>query len=90
VGCVWGSVNFLPGESVTLYRLVSSGQLNEAASLWRKLVDSQLFVWSHQYNASVKAAARHRGFDVGGCRLPVLPLSEADLSALHTSLASIS
>ena len=65
VGCVWGSVNFLPDESVTLYQLVSSGQLNEAASLWRKLVDSQLFVWSHQYNASVKAAARHRGFDVG-------------------------
>ena len=90
VGCVWGSVNFLPDESVTLYQLVSSGQLNEAASLWRKLVDSQLFVWSHQYNASVKAAARHRGFDVGDCRLPVLPLSEADLSALHASLASIS
>lgn len=86
VGCVWGSINFLPDEAVRLFRLVKTGDLVEAATLWEKISDSQLFIWSHVYNAAVKAAAEYRGFDVGTCRAPVLPLSDNELAELHKSL----
>ena len=86
VGCVWGSVNFLPKEAVTLYRMVQSGDLAGGAELWQKVIDSQLFVWSHVYNAAVKAAANRRGFDVGTCRSPVLPLSGAESAELFAAL----
>jgi len=86
VGCVWGSVNFLPHEAVALYRMVQSGDLTEGAELWQKVIDSQLFVWSHVYNAAVKAAANRRGFDVGSCRSPVLPLSGRESAELFAAL----
>ena len=86
VGCVWGSVNFLPKEAVTLYRMVQSGDLAGGAELWQKVIDSQLFVWSHVYNAAVKAAANRRGFDVGTCRSPVLPLSGDESAELFAAL----
>jgi 4-hydroxy-tetrahydrodipicolinate synthase len=86
VGCVWGAVNFLPAEAVSLYRQIQAGQLVEANTLWQRLFPSQLFIWSHNYNPSVKAAALRRGFDVGECRQPVLPLSASDQEALHAAL----
>jgi len=89
IGCVWGAVNFIPGEAVQMYRLVQNGNLVEANQLWQRLLPSQLFLWSHVYNASVKAAANYRGFNVGQCRAPVLPLEDQDLAALTHSLDSI-
>ena len=89
VGCVWGSVNFLPKEAVTLYRMVQSGDLTGGAELWQKVIDSQLFVWSHVYNSAVKAAANRRGFDVGNCRPPVLPLSPDETGELFTALEKL-
>jgi len=86
VGCVWGSVNFLPHEAVALYRMVQNGDLTSGAALWQKVIDSQLFVWSHVYNAAVKAAANRRGFDVGDCRPPVLPLSPDETGELFAAL----
>jgi 4-hydroxy-tetrahydrodipicolinate synthase len=89
VGCVWGSVNFIPDEAVALFRLVSEGDLSAGAALWEKLIGSQLFVWSHVYNAAVKAAANHRGFDVGDCREPVLPMTDAEVAELFESLKTV-
>ena len=86
VGCVWGSVNFLPYEAVALYRMVQNGDLTGGAELWKKVIDSQLFIWSHVYNAAVKAAANRRGFDVGDCRPPVLPLSPDETGELFAAL----
>ena len=89
VGCVWGSVNFLPDEAVALFKMVKEGDLNAAANLWQKLISSQLFVWSHVYNAAVKAAASYRGFDLGHCRAPVLPLDSGELKELHATLSDL-
>ncbi len=86
VGCVWGAVNFLPREAVQLYQLVKENNLNAANELWQRLLPSQLFIWSHVYNSSVKAAAEHRGFSVGNCRAPVLPLGREDALNLQRSL----
>lgn len=89
VGCVWGSVNFLPDEAVALFRMVREGDLSAGAALWKKLIGSQLFVWSHVYNAAVKAAANHRGFDVGDCRDPVLPMTDSEAAELFESLKTV-
>ena len=70
--------------------MVQSGDLAGGAELWQKVIDSQLFVWSHVYNAAVKAAANRRGFDVGDCRPPVLPLTDEERSALFAALDKLS
>jgi 4-hydroxy-tetrahydrodipicolinate synthase len=89
VGCVWGAVNFIPEEAVELYELVQEGKLGEANQLWQRLLPSQLFIWTHVYNSAVKSAANYRGFNVGQCREPVLPLSNQDLSILTQKLDKI-
>ena len=89
VGCVWGAINFIPEEAVELYALVQEGKLMEANQLWQRLLPSQLFIWTHVYNSAVKAAANYRGFNVGECRAPVLPLSNQDLSILTQDLDKI-
>ena len=89
VGCVWGAINFIPEEAVELYGLVQEGHLREANQLWQRLLPSQLFIWAHVYNSAVKSAANHRGFNVGQCRAPVLPLCDQDLSILTQNLAKI-
>jgi len=48
-----------------------------------------LFIWTHVYNSAVKTAANYRGFNVGQCRAPVLPLSSQDLSILTQNLDKI-
>ena len=89
VGCVWGAINFIPEEAVELYGLVQEGKLREANQLWQRLLPSQLFIWTHVYNSAVKTAANYRGFNVGQCRAPVLPLSSQDLSILTQNLDKI-
>ena len=89
VGCVWGAINFIPEEAVELYALVQEGKLREANQLWQRLLPSQLFIWTHVYNSAVKSAANYRGFNVGQCRAPVLPLSNQDLSILTHNLDQI-
>ena len=89
VGCVWGAINFIPEEAVELYALVQQGKLREANQLWQRLLPSQLFIWTHVYNSAVKAAANYRGFNVGECRAPVLPLSNQDVFILKQNLDKI-
>ena len=50
---------------------------------------AQIFYWTHDYNSSVKAATNLLGGNVGICRKPALPLSEADLAKLKTALLSL-
>ena len=88
-GCVWGAVNFLPREAVALFKLVKEGDLQGANALWQKILPSQLFLWSHVYNSSVKAAANLRGFAMGDCRLPVQPLSQELTVKLQSALGPL-
>jgi len=88
-GCIWGAVNAMPHEIVKLYELVASDQLNEARDLWRKLLPSQLFFWSHFYNAAVKEATNLSGRPVGPCRNPVRPLTEEEKPGLLAALAPL-
>jgi 4-hydroxy-tetrahydrodipicolinate synthase len=85
-GLIWGGVNATPKEAVRLYDLVTKGDLNAAAVLWKSLLPAQIFYWTHDYNSSVKAATNLLGGNVGICRKPALPLSEADLADLKKAL----
>ena len=57
VGAIWGACNAMPKEAVTLYNLVPSASSTDAADLWERMLPSQLFFWTHDYNPSIKAAA---------------------------------
>jgi 4-hydroxy-tetrahydrodipicolinate synthase len=89
VGCIWGGGNAMPREAVQLYELVSAGKLAEAATLWQRILPAQIFYWTHDYNSSVKAATNLLGGNVGICRKPALPLSEADVTDLKRALATL-
>jgi len=86
IGCVWGGTNAMPKESVELYNLVTAGKLVEAANLWKLMFPSNLFFWTHVYNAAVKAATNLSGRKVGPCRKPLLPLTESETAELKEAL----
>jgi 4-hydroxy-tetrahydrodipicolinate synthase len=89
VGTIWGGINVTPAEAVALYDLVVEGRLAEANALWQRLLPAQLFFWTHDYNASVKAAAGLMGRPLGECRKPQLPPSESEIAALREALAPL-
>ena len=88
-GCVWGAPNAMPQEAVDLYNYVTSGKLNNAQDLWKRMLPANLFFWTHIYNSSVKAATNLSGRDVGYCRKPVLPLSAEDMEDLKEAVSSL-
>lgn len=85
-GCVWGAINVMPKEAVELYELVQNGKLGDALELWQRMLPSQLYFWTHIYNASVKAAVGLSGRPLGPCRTPVMPLGDAELAELAATL----
>ncbi len=88
-GCIWGAVNAMPRGSAALYRLVAAGKLAEAAELWKRMLPSQLFFWTHDYNPSIKAATNLAGRKVGLCRKPLQPLGESDMALLRQAMAPL-
>ena len=89
VGCIWGGGNAMPREAVQLYELVTAGKLSDAAALWQRILPTQIFYWTHDYNSSVKAATNLLGGKVGICRKPALPLGDADIAELKRALGAL-
>jgi len=85
-GLFWGGSNAMPNEAVALYNYCREGNYARAVELWHRMRSSNIFFWSHIFNPAVKAACNMRGYDVGHCRLPVLPLEDAELAELSRSL----
>src|SRR3954452_4440914 len=90
VGCIWGAINAMPAEAVQLWKFIKERKLVEADALWKRMLPAQLFFWTHDYNASIKAAANLMGRKLGDCRKPQLPLREADLAELRKALQPLS
>jgi 4-hydroxy-tetrahydrodipicolinate synthase len=87
IGCIWGAVNAMPLEATTLYKLVATGKLVEAAELWKRMLPAQLFFWTHDYNPSIKAATNLAGRKIGLCRKPLQPLGEPEMALLRKAMA---
>jgi len=86
VGTIWGGANYMPKEAVRLYELVSTGDVSGAMALWAKMIPSLLYIWSGNYIAKVKTAARLRGYDGGAVRAPLTPLSAEEEKTLISAL----
>ncbi len=87
VGAIWGGANYMPREAVRLYELVAAGDYTAALELWVRMIPSLLFIWHGDYNPAVKSACRIRGFDGGGVRRPLRPLTAEAEKELKASLA---
>ena len=85
-GVIWGAANYMPNESVRLYDLVSSKQLDEALALWKRMLPSLLFIWRAPYTPSVVKAAEWRGYGTGNVRKPLSRLSADQEAGLRAAL----
>jgi 4-hydroxy-tetrahydrodipicolinate synthase len=63
-----------------------NGQVQEAASAHRRLLPLMKALFTAPNPAPVKAALNINGVSVGGLRLPLLPLTEEEKSALQAVL----
>lgn len=88
-GCFWGGSNAMPHEAVQLYNLCSQQQYAEAIELWHRMRPANVYIWTHAFNPSVKAAANMMGHAVGECRLPVMPLDDKSRDELAATLAPL-
>ena len=89
-GAVWGGANPTPRACVELYELVvEQHDFIAAGELWAKLYPINRFYETEGFTASVKAASRLVGMDIGGPRAPFNPLSDAKVDELRSLLEPI-
>lgn len=73
-------------EISQMYAANSTGDNEIAGELMRDLTPKMKALFSHPSPSPVKAALNHVGIEVGGCRLPILALDDAQASVLFNQL----
>lgn len=73
-------------EMITLFK---AGNVKEAAALHRRLLPVMNEMFNAPSPAPVKTALQLKGLDVGGVRLPLLPLDENERNSLSAVLQNI-
>lgn len=73
-------------EISQMYAANSKGDNEIAGELMRDLTPKMKALFSHPSPSPVKAALNHVGIEVGGCRLPILSLDDAQASVLFNQL----
>lgn len=73
-------------EISQMYAANSKGDNEIAGELMRDLTPKMKALFSHPFPSPVKAALNHVGIEVGGCRLPILALDDAQASVLFNQL----
>ncbi|KLA45781.1 4-hydroxy-tetrahydrodipicolinate synthase [Ligilactobacillus ruminis] len=73
-------------EISQMYAANSKGDNELAGELMRNLTPKMKALFSHPSPSPVKAALNHVGIEVGGCRLPILALDDAQASVLFNQL----
>lgn len=80
-------VSHLFGKEISqMYAANSKGDNEIAGELMRDLTPKMKALFSHPSPSPVKAALNHVGIEVGGCRLPILALDDAQASVLFNQL----
>lgn len=87
-GGVLALADVAPAECVQLYRLCREGRWEEARALQARLLPVNQAVGGYMGIPGVKAAMDMQGLYGGAPRLPLLPLGEADRTALRAILAT--
>ena len=73
-------------EISQMYAANSKGDNELAGELMRDLTPKMKALFSHPSPSPVKAALNHVGIEVGGCRLPILALDDAQASVLFNQM----
>lgn len=73
-------------EISQMYAANSKGDNEIGGELMRDLTPKMKALFSHPSPSPVKAALNHVGIEVGGCRLPILALDDAQASVLFNQL----
>jgi 4-hydroxy-2-oxoglutarate aldolase len=81
-GGILALANILPDECLQLYQLTKENKLQEALELQNRLIPVNKAITSKFGVAGLKAAMDLLGYDGGSPRLPLEPLSEAQLIEL--------
>lgn len=83
VGWISGVPNALPKEGVELFNLARQGKVQEATTLYRRLLPLFHYDASPQLVQSIKYMMDLAGFPVGPTRPPRLPLPESEYEAIQ-------
>ncbi|MCM3732112.1 4-hydroxy-tetrahydrodipicolinate synthase [Fictibacillus nanhaiensis] len=88
-GIVSVASHVIGNEMQAMIQAFHNGENKEAARLHRKLLPVMNELFKAPSPAPVKTALQLKGLDVGGVRLPLLPLNQAERSALSACLSEI-
>ncbi|MGN7386155.1 4-hydroxy-tetrahydrodipicolinate synthase [Sporosarcina sp. SAFN-015] len=87
-GVVSVSAHVLGNEMQTMIRNFKIGNIVEAANNHRKLLPRMKALFAAPNPSPVKAALNLKGIQVGGVRLPMIPLNEEQLYSLERALSN--
>jgi 4-hydroxy-tetrahydrodipicolinate synthase len=88
-GIVSVASHVIGNEMQAMIQAFHNGENKEAARLHRKLLPVMNELFKAPSPAPVKTALQLKGLDVGGVRLPLLPLNQAERAALSACLNEI-
>lgn len=86
VGIVSVSSHILGNEMAEMLDLFTAGRNLEASAIHRKLIPKFKALFSAPNPIPLKSALNFSGVPVGGVRLPLMPLNEAETAALKVQL----
>ncbi len=87
-GVVSVAAHVIGNEMQELVTLFKHGRVQEAASLHRRLLPLMKALFAAPNPSPVKAALNLQGVQVGGVRLPLLPLNDEEMSTLQQVLTA--
>jgi 4-hydroxy-tetrahydrodipicolinate synthase len=88
-GIISVSAHVIGNEMQQMIQSYRNGDGASAARMHQKLVPVMKAIFSAPSPSPVKAALNARGVEVGGVRLPLLPLNQEEMDTLETVLATV-
>jgi len=73
-------------EMTQMYRTLDEGDYQTAGKIQRQLTPKMSALFMYPSPSPVKAALNHLGYQVGGCRLPILSLNKEEQAILFKKL----
>ena len=86
-GCIAGFANALPKETVEVYDLAQAGKLEEAWTLYRRMLPLLRYDSMPRLVQAIKYAMELAGVPAGGTRPPRLPLEEEERREVQEAFA---
>lgn len=92
----WGAESWICGPSncmakacCDLHRLFKAGEMHQAKELMKKLYRAMNILESGKFVQKIKYGAELQGFNVGECRAPLGPLTEAEKAEFREAMQPI-